>query len=101
MPTFIVTSRKKELLRRETEAMIIGARSTCMLALEDPLVAEEHCIIRAAGVGFVIEDCQTSTGTFVDGLAVDEAMPLADGQEIIVGVSRLRVECDAADTDVS
>src|SRR5262245_55127846 len=57
----------------------------------DPIAAEEHSRISFINGRFLIKDLQTSTGTFVNGLEIQGEVPLTDGAEIVVGVSRLTV----------
>jgi len=88
--------------RREAyfEAVVIrvGTGSACDVVLEskirnqtfsDPVAAGEHCQVRFDGEGFLIQDVGSATGTFVNGVAVEQPVYLTEGAEIIVGVSRI------------
>ena len=76
------------------ERLTIGTRSTCDIALNDPVAAEQHCELIFDSGRFLIEDGRNGTGTWVDGLAVTGAEPLPARSSIVIGVSRLRVTLD-------
>ncbi|HUR28740.1 MAG TPA: FHA domain-containing protein [Planctomycetota bacterium] len=73
-------------------AIEVGTRSTCALNLNDPVVAERHCVFRASEGGFTVEDSGSATGTWHNGLAVRGAVKLASGDQVVVGVTRLTLE---------
>jgi hypothetical protein len=70
----------------------VGTRSTCALNLNDPVVAEHHCTLRATESGFVVLDLGSATGTWHNGIAVEGAVKLASGDQVVIGVSRLSIE---------
>ena len=67
----------------------VGTRATCDLVIRDPIAAAEHARLSFEGGQFWIEDAGSVTGTFRNGVQVASAEALEDGDEIIVGVSRL------------
>ena len=69
----------------------IGSLSTCSILLNDPVVQEVHAVIRWDAGAFSIEDRGSATGTYVDGLEVREPCELRNGDQIVIGVSRLTV----------
>src|SRR6185295_12416412 len=73
-------------------AIEIGTRSKCALTLNDPVVAYHHCTIRCVAGGFVVEDQGSATGTWHNGVAVSAAVPLATGDQVVIGVTRLSFE---------
>ena len=70
----------------------VGTRSTCALSINDPVVADEHCRLGFTGAGFVVEDLGSVTATWLNGVAVKGKMPLASGDQLVIGVTRLTVE---------
>jgi hypothetical protein len=88
MSRFVVKIKKATRLDLQAVSLTIGTHSSCDLVLADPVAAQRHCRIAFRGDRYRIEDLGTSTGTFVNGLPAGESS-LSDGDEIVVGVSRL------------
>lgn len=51
---------------------------------DDSSISRNHAQILKTDEGFVLEDCRSTNGTYVDGLAITR-QPLADGSKIQVG----------------
>jgi pSer/pThr/pTyr-binding forkhead associated (FHA) protein len=69
---------------------VLGRASTATIQLNDPLVSREHAEIRKTDDGnYELVDLDSSHGTFVDARRVS-LHPLEDGDELIVGATRLR-----------
>lgn len=95
MAAFIVKGKKGAgTITREADLLVVGTRSSCGLSLEDPMVADEHCAVLASAEGFLLEDLGSSSGTFLNGRAVSGRVPIPNGAEIVIGVSRLKAEVD-------
>jgi two-component system, NtrC family, response regulator HydG len=73
----------------------IGREFSNQLAIDDALVAPEHCAIAQDGERWVLRDLGSQTGTIVNGLPVQER-PLADGDQIAIGGSVFLFLSDAA-----
>ncbi len=82
----------KDETQREGDRVSIGTRSTCSFTLDDPLAADVHCDIVLRGDEFVIIDRGSSLGTYVGGLPVEAPRVLKDGDEIVIAVSRIKVQ---------
>jgi pSer/pThr/pTyr-binding forkhead associated (FHA) protein len=105
--TFLLKTGKKFTGRVTAESIRIGVRASCELVLEgraeprrpqtfvDPIAADEHCEISVDSHGFWIRDLGTASGTWVNGLPVEDRVPLSPGAEIVVGASRIGVEIDS------
>jgi hypothetical protein len=81
----------------EAGAVVFGTRSTCTLEVDDPMVAERHCsFIEEAGAWYV-EDLGTSSGTYINGVALEgrTLLPTSAPSSIVIGVSRINAEIDA------
>jgi hypothetical protein len=90
MAVFVVKGKKgTPTAPRDLPALTVGSRSSCALSLEDPLLAETHCVFGHDGTSYFVEDSGTSTGTYVDGVAVKGRAAIKDGAEVVVGVTRL------------
>jgi putative peptide zinc metalloprotease protein len=72
-----------------TGELTIGRAATCAVRLQDPTVSRVHARIRP---GPVLEDAGSTYGTWLNGLRVRSATPLASGAVIRVGDCELRVQ---------
>lgn len=78
-----------------TAELVIGTHSSSGLMLDDPVAAARHCsIVRQAGQ-FFLKDLDNASGTFLNGIRVQELAPLADGDRIALGVTILELALDA------
>ncbi len=64
----------------------IGREYSNRLAIDDTLVSPQHCSVTQDGKHWVLRDLGSLTGTFVNGLPVQER-PLINGDRIAVGGS--------------
>ena len=78
------------LLDRET--MGAGRHPDSEIVLDDISVSRYHAHIRWHNNEYWIADVGSLNGTYVNGVQV-ESMPLADGDEINIGVFRLSFAC--------
>jgi pSer/pThr/pTyr-binding forkhead associated (FHA) protein len=69
----------------------IGRAPSCEIVLDDRNVSRRHAEIRRRGPVVVLIDLDSTNGTIVNGRRVREH-PLADGDRITVGNSRLTFE---------
>jgi DNA-binding NtrC family response regulator len=77
------------------ERMLVGTSPVCAIRLSDPHVSRRHAAFELRRGRVHIVDLESTNGTFVDGVAVSDA-PLAEGQTIRVGDTRLRLVSDEA-----
>ena len=73
------------------EVVTIGRSTSCQVVLDDANVSRMHAEVRPSGIGWMIADMNSTNGTRVNGSPIRER-PLADGDEITVGSSKLRFE---------
>ncbi|MFN8061357.1 MAG: FHA domain-containing protein [Vicinamibacterales bacterium] len=71
------------------EEMVIGRDPVAALALDSSHVSWHHARLRASATAVVIEDLGSKNGTIVGGERLDAARVLRDGDEILVGQTRL------------
>jgi hypothetical protein len=69
----------------------IGRLPECDVVLSDPNVSRRHAEVRRRGNDFVVIDLGSTNGTRVNGAGVRERR-LADGDEILLGSTRMRFE---------
>lgn len=77
-------------------AMKLGRSSQCDIALDDPEMSRSHCYLEIRGDELWVADLGSANQTIVNGKAVDECA-LKNGDEILVGTTKLRVQADSAD----
>lgn len=73
--------------------VVIGRGSACTLPVTDPAVSREHVMIHEEESGWVIEDLDSRSGTFVNGMRTRKAV-LLDNDQITIGttVFKLRIQ---------
>jgi pSer/pThr/pTyr-binding forkhead associated (FHA) protein len=68
----------------------IGRLMANDICLEDPFVSRHHCVIRNEDGHYVIEDLNSTNGTYVNGERIN-AYSLAEDDLIRIGASRFEV----------
>jgi len=66
----------------------IGRREENDICLPAPSISRFHCEVRFEGGEWAVEDQGSSFGTYVNGQKVEGAVTLADGDCIILGVTK-------------
>lgn len=82
-----VESNGSPLLSAQGE-VVFGARTGCDVVLDDPVAAARHCLVVFED-GFRVRDLGSVSGTWVDGKPARPSLPIGDGSEIVIGVSKL------------
>jgi pSer/pThr/pTyr-binding forkhead associated (FHA) protein len=62
------------------------------IVIEDPFASTEHAVLTFRGRSWYLEDRLSTNGTFVNGGRVQGVAPLGFGDELQVGMARLRLE---------
>jgi hypothetical protein len=73
------------------EPLTIGRLPECGVVLGDPNVSRRHAEIRRQGRDVVVVDLNSTNGTRVNGMPVQERV-LEDGDEVVVGTTSMRFE---------
>jgi hypothetical protein len=68
----------------------IGRMPDNDLVVDDNLASRHHCAITGTPAGFVLTDLQSTHGTTVNGERLTMARPLQDGDELVIGATRIR-----------
>ena len=79
-------------------------RSDCDLVVNEPKVSGRHCRLTREGGGYVVEDLNSTNGTFLKGVRVTGKVPIARGDAITLGLTTPMPwppEDDGAATDTS
>jgi predicted component of type VI protein secretion system len=72
-------------------ALVVGRSKDCDISLADGNVSRRHAEIGRDGEGFAVRDLDSTNGTLVNGRRIRRE-PIAEGDEITVGTSTLRIE---------
>lgn len=73
--------------------IVIGRNNDCDVVLHDGAVSRRHCVIETRGAAFIVSDLRSPNGLFLnDPKNRIDSHVLRNGDEIIFGKSRLRVE---------
>jgi adenylate cyclase len=68
---------------------VLGRSAQATVRLTDREVSRKHSQIEHDGHEYVLSDLGSSNGTFVNGQRIDGPTPLKDGDEVLIGTSRL------------
>ena len=103
MPTVVVKSGSEAGRRLELGGAVAIGRQDGDLVLEDPEVSRRHAVLRREGESIVVEDLDSTNGTFVNGERIRSPIPVGPGDLVRVGRTTLEIEPDrrADDTIVS
>jgi hypothetical protein len=73
---------------------VLGRSRDCDIVLADANVSRHHAEIRPAGEGWTIADLGSTNGVVVNGRPARGAVPLAAGDQVELGTSKLRFELE-------
>jgi DNA-binding response OmpR family regulator len=71
----------------DTDEFLIGRDSTCDLCVPDRQISRYHARIRRIEAGYSIEDLGSKNGTHLNGINLEKAEYLQDGDEIQVALA--------------
>jgi len=103
LPTVVVKTGSEAGRRLELGGAVAIGRQDGDLVLEDPEVSRRHAVLRREGESIVVEDLDSTNGTFVNGERIRSPIPIRPGDLVRVGRTTLEIEPDlrADDTIVS
>jgi pSer/pThr/pTyr-binding forkhead associated (FHA) protein len=103
LPTVVVKTGSEAGRRLELGGAVAIGRQDGDLVLEDPEVSRRHAVLRREGESIVVEDLDSTNGTFVNGERIRSPIPVGPGDLVRVGRTTLEIEPDwrADDTIVS
>ena len=67
------------------DTVTIGRSLTCNVQLDDGYVSKVHSVITRRGSGFFIRDLKSANKTRVNGVVLEDEVPLRHGDQIIFG----------------
>jgi hypothetical protein len=99
----VVKSGPEAGRRVELDDEIAIGRQDGDLVLEDPEVSRRHAVLRRTGGSVVVEDLESTNGTFVNGERIRSPREVLPGDQVRVGRTTFVIEPDprADDTFVS
>lgn len=103
MPAVVVTSGPETGRRVELDLEVAIGRQDTDLIVEDPEVSRRHAVLRRSDGSVIVEDLDSTNGTFVNGERIRSPIAVGPGDQIRVGQTTLEIEPDqrADDTIVS
>jgi pSer/pThr/pTyr-binding forkhead associated (FHA) protein len=103
LPAVVVKTGPEAGRRVELGVEVVIGRQDADLVLEDPEVSRRHAVLRRSGESVVIEDLDSTNGTFVEGERIRKPITVGPGDEVRVGRTTLEIEPDwrAAETVAS
>jgi FHA domain len=103
LPAIVVKTGPEAGRRVELGIEVVIGRHDADLVLEDPEVSRRHAVLRRSGESVVIEDLDSTNGTFVKGERIRKPITVGPGDQVRVGRTTLEIEPDwrAAETVVS
>jgi FHA domain len=102
LPAVVVKTGPEAGRRIELGVEVVIGRQDADLVLKDPEVSRRHAVLRRSGESVVIEDLDSTNGTFVKGERIRSPITVGPGAQIRVGRITLEIEPDwqAAETVV-
>jgi FHA domain-containing protein len=103
LPTVVVKTGPEAGRRVELDLEVAIGRQDGDLVVEDPEVSRRHAVLRRSGGSVVVEDLDSTNGTFVNGERIRSPIMVGPGDQVRVGGTTLEIEPDlrADDTIVS
>ncbi len=91
-PTVLHQTQGREFALDGREVRI-GRAPSCDINLDgDPLVSRFHALMRPVDGGYLISDLNSSNGTLVNDQEIHAETPLREGDEVMIGECKLRIE---------
>ncbi|QSQ25053.1 FHA domain-containing protein [Pyxidicoccus parkwayensis] len=71
---------------------VIGRANDNPICIPDTSVSRKHVMVRKVGAGWAVSDLGSGNGTLVNGDAISDETPLANGDVVTLGDTELRFE---------
>lgn len=75
---------------------VLGRSTTATVKVADREVSRKHSQIDREGEGYVLRDLGSANGTFLNGKRLSGPAALADGDEIVIGTSKMQFRLGGA-----
>lgn len=80
------------LCTKPKKYITIGRKSGCTIRIKDNAAAPVHCCISSCGGQVYIEDNNTLNGTILNGILIQDRLPLFTNDLILIGNKEYKVE---------
>jgi pSer/pThr/pTyr-binding forkhead associated (FHA) protein len=87
--TVIFGGQEQQTYTLDRPAMVVGRDATCEIHIDNLGISRNHCQFLMRGAAFVVQDMNSSNGTFVNGKRVAEHY-LNDLDEVVIGKYTLK-----------
>ncbi len=67
--------------------VMVGREPPSDVVFQIPTISKRHFVIQTRDGQFIIEDMRSTNGTYLNGLPVNEPVPLNNGDEIVVAIT--------------
>ncbi len=94
MPAVVVKTGPQAGRRVEMGVQMTIGRLDGDLVLEDPEVSRHHAVLRRSGESVLVEDLDSTNGTFVNGERIRSPITVDPGDQVRVGQTTLEIEPD-------
>jgi hypothetical protein len=103
LPKVVVRTGSQAGRSVELDSEVVIGRQDADIVFDDPEVSRRHAVLRRSGDSVVIEDLNSTNGTFVNRERIRKPTAVSPGDEVRVGGTTLEIEPDwrAAQTMVS
>ena len=90
-PDIVVYPPGEEPIRRtlSTELVTLGRSPDCSLQIHDRFLSRKHIEFRDDGERWVLHDCGSANGTWLNGMPVKSPVPLRPGDSIRIGETEI------------
>jgi FHA domain/Domain of unknown function (DUF1707) len=88
--------RSVPLVLPNREQVVLGRSRSCDRVVLHPTVSRRHALLRQAEGRWLIQDCGSANGTFLNGWRVDAEMEIRPGDELAVGDVRFVLQVPPA-----
>ena len=85
----IFGGQEQQTYTLDKPATVVGRDPTCEIQIDNLGISRSHCQFLKRGAAYVVQDMNSSNGTFVNGKKVAEHF-LNDGDEVVIGKYALR-----------
>ncbi len=79
----------------------VGRGAGCDVPIDDPRLADVHCVLRRRGEGWTVEPAGLAGRVLVDGVTIQGPQPLSPGATVRIGEVRLSLHALVGDADPS
>lgn len=85
--------------RLAAESVSIGRASDCTIPVKDRYLSRKHAEIALVNGDWILRDCASANGTFLNGVRLDYERPLRSGDRIRIGDTEILFETAEHNTD--